>query len=127
MGQTDNREATMQARAVIDPGACGFTAAVTATVEGGRRASFTIESQCEHVAVLAAALAEHEPFDTYAEMDSRAESPLHTVCRESLKGSYPWCPVPLGLLKAMQVASGLSLSDSMAVRVTAGEGTDKTT
>ena len=77
--------------------------------------------------MLAAALAEHEPFDTYAEMDSRSESPLHTVCRESLKGSYPWCPVPLGLLKAMQVASGLSLSDSMTVTVTAGEGADETT
>lgn len=107
----------MQARAEIDPGTCGFKAAVTATVEGGREARFTIESQCEHVAVLA----EHEAFDVYAEMDPRAESPLHSVCRESLKGSYPWCPVPLGLLKAMQVAAGLSLSDAMALAVTAGD------
>ena len=79
----------MQARAEIDPGTCGFKAVVTATVEGGREARFTIASQCEHIAVLAAALAEHEAFDVYAEMDPRAESPLHAVCRESLKGSYP--------------------------------------
>ena len=111
----------MQARAEIDPGTCGFKAGVTATVEGGREARFAIESQCEHVAVLAAAMAEHEPFDVYAEMDPRAESPLHIVCRASLKGSYPWCPVPLGLLKAMQVAAGLSLPDSMTLTVTAGE------
>ena len=117
----------MQARAEIDPGTCGFTAAVTARVEGGRKAHFTIESQCEHIAVLAAALAEHEPFDVYAEMDPHAESPLHAVCRESLKGSYPWCPVPLGLLKAMQVAAGLSLSDSMGLTVTAGENAGETT
>ena len=108
----------MKARAEIDPGTCGFKAVVTATVEGGREARFSIDSQCEHVAVLAAALAEHEAFDVYAEMDPRAESPLHAVCRESLKGSYPWCPVPLGLLKAMQVAAGLSLSDSMTLTVT---------
>jgi len=117
----------MQAQSVIDPGTCGFKAVVTATVEGGREARFTIESQCEHVAVLAAALAEHEPFDTFAEMDPRAESPLHTLCRESLKGSYPWCPVPLGLLKAMQVAAGLSLPDSMTLTMTAGEKAGETT
>lgn len=111
----------MQARAEIDPGTCGSKAVVTATVEGGREARFSIESQCEHVAALAAKLAEHEAFDVYAEMDPRAESPLHAVCRESLKGSYPWCPVPLGLLKAMQVAAGLSLSDAMALTVTAGD------
>ena len=117
----------MQARAEIDPGTCGFKAVVTATVEGGREARFTIASQCEHIAVLAAALAEREAFDVYAEMDPRAESPLHAVCRESLKGSYPWCPVPLGLLKATQVAAGLSLSDSMTLTVTPGEGSAKTT
>jgi hypothetical protein len=113
----------MQARAEIDPGTCGFTAAVTATVEGGRKAQFTIESQCEHVA----ALAEHEAFDVYDEMDWRKESPLHALIRESLKGSYSWCPVPLGLLKAMQVAAGLSLSDSMTVTVAPGEGSVETT
>lgn len=113
----------MQARAEIDPGTCGFTAVVTATVEGGRKAHFTIESQCEHVALLAAALEKHEAFDAYDEMDWRTESPLHTLMRESLKGSYAWCPVPLGLLKAMQVAAGLSLSDSLSLTVTSGETT----
>jgi hypothetical protein len=76
--------------------------------------------------VLVAALAEHEAFDVYDEMDWRKESPLHTLMRESLKGSYPWCPVPLGLLKAMQVAAGLSLSDSMALTVTAGANAGET-
>jgi len=117
----------VQAQTVIDPGTCGFKAVVTATVERGREARFSIESQCEHVAVLAAALAEHEVFDVYAEMDPRAESPLHTVCRESLKGSYPWCPVPLGLLKALQVAAGLSLPEAMSLTVTAGENAGETT
>lgn len=117
----------MQARAEIDPGTCGFTAVVTATVEGGRKAHFAIESQCEHVAVLATALAEHDAFDAYAEMDWRTESPLHALMRERLKGSYPWCPVPLGLLKAMQVAAGLSLSDSMSLVVTAGDKAAETT
>ena len=112
----------MQARTVIDPGACGSKATVTAIVEGGQKARFAIDSQCEHVAKLIAALPEHEPFDVYVEMDTRAESPLHALCRESLKGSYPWCPVPLGMLKAMQVAAGLSLADSMTLEMSpAGE------
>jgi hypothetical protein len=112
---------------LIDPGTCGFTAVVTANVEGGRNARFTIDSQCEHIAVLAAALAEHEPFDTHAEMDWHSESPLHATVREFLRGSSPWCPVPLGLLKAMQIASGLSLPESMAITLTAGESAAETT
>jgi hypothetical protein len=108
----------MRARATIEPGTCGFTATVTASVEGGREARFVVESRCEHVAALAEALEKHGPFDAYAEMDWRGESPLHTAMRESLKGSYAWCPVPLGLLKALQVAGGLGLPDSMTISVT---------
>lgn len=111
----------MQARTEIDPGTCGFRATVTATVEGGRKACFVIDSQCEHVAKLIAALPAREPFDVYVEMDTREESPLHALCRESLKGSYPWCPVPLGMLKAMQVAAGLSLADSMTLTMSPGD------
>ncbi len=79
------------------------------------------------MAALAAALAAHEAFDAYAEMDWRTESTLHTLARESLNESYPWCPVPLGLLKAMQVAAGLSLSDSITLTVTPGEDSVATT
>lgn len=107
----------MEARATIEPGTCGFTATVTASVEGGREARFVVDSQCEHVAELAAALEKHGPFDAYAEMDWRVESPLHAIARESLKGSSAWCPVPLGLQKALQVACGLGLPDSMTIAV----------
>jgi hypothetical protein len=112
----------MQGSAVIEPGTCGFTASVVATVEGGREARFAVESDCEHVAAMAAALAEQGPFDVYEEMDWRAESRLRVAMRESLKGSYSWCPVPVGLLKAMQVAAGMSLADEMAIKVSKGGG-----
>ncbi len=116
----------MRARTVIDPGVCGFTATVAAAVGGGRKARFTSGSRCDHVAALVAALAEHGPLDVYAEMDTRKESPLHALCRESLKGPYPWCPVPLGMLKAMQVAAGLSLADSMTLAMSPVEDGDRT-
>ncbi len=101
----------MEAEAKVDPGACGFVATVTATVEGGRTASFTIDSGCEHVAALVAALAENGPFDVYDEMDASKESRLRVTMREGLKCSYAWCPIPLGMMKAMQVAAGLSLPE----------------
>ena len=116
----------MQAQALIDPGTCGFKATVTATVEGGRMVRFALESECEHVAALAAALAERGEFDAYDEMDWRKESPLHTLMRESLKGSYPWCPVPVAMLKALQVASGLGLPDSFSISVTSAAGVGET-
>jgi hypothetical protein len=108
-------EAGVKAQATIDPGTCGFVATVTATVRGGRTTSFTIESSCDHVRQLAAALAEKGPFDVYDEMDWNRESRLRVTIREGLKGSYAWCPVPLGLMKAMQVAAGLSLPETMGL------------
>jgi len=112
----------VNAQATIDPGTCGFAATVTASVEGGRKASFTIESSCEHVTTMAAALTQNGPFDVYDEMDWKRESRLRVTMREGLKGSYAWCPVPLGLMKAMQVAAGLSLPEKMAVSVASGGG-----
>ncbi len=107
----------MKAQVTIDPGTCGFVATVTAAVEGGRTTSFTIESSCDHVKELAAALDEKGPFDVYDEMDWSRESRLRATMREGLKGSYAWCPVPLGLMKAMQVAAGLSLAETMGLAV----------
>jgi hypothetical protein len=111
----------VKAHALIDPGTCGFAATVTVTVEGGRRAHIAVDSGCEHVAAMATALIDNGPFDVYEEMDWRKESRLRATVRQGLKGSYAWCPVPLGLMKAMQVAAGLGLPDAMRVSVEAGE------
>jgi len=107
----------MRAEAKIDPGTCGLVATVIAEVEGARLASFTLVSECDHVRELAAGLAETGPFDVYEEMDPSKESQLRVTMREGLKGSYAWCPVPLGMMKAMQVAAGLGLPDEMSLRV----------
>ena len=53
----------------------------------------------------------------YDEMDWSRESRLRVAMREGLKGSYAWCSVPLGLMKAMQVAAGLSLAETMGLTV----------
>ena len=55
-------------------------------------------------------------------MDWHKESRLRMVLREGLKGSSPWCAVPLGVMKAMQVAAGLSLAEEMHVTVVKSEG-----
>lgn len=117
-----HEEAGVKAEAKVDPGTCGFVATVTATVEKGRTASFAIESECEHVAELVATLAEAGPFDVYDEMDWHKESRLRAALREGLKGSAPWCAVPLGVMKAMQVAAGLSLAEEMHIAVRKSDG-----
>lgn len=110
----------MEARAVVDAGTCGFVTTVVAVIEEGRSARFTLDSGCEHIAALAAALTQNEPYEAFDEMKWQVESKLRTTVREALKGCYPWCPVPTGLFKAMQLAAGLSLPKDIVIALSVG-------
>ena len=108
----------MEACADIQAGICGFRTRVAASGEGARRVSFTVETDCETIAALAAALTEHGAFDAFDEIDSRTESALMTVVRAHLKGCCDGCAVPVGLFKAMQVAAGLALPREVVIELT---------
>jgi hypothetical protein len=105
----------MQAHADIQAGNCGFRTRVTASAERARLVSFTVVTDCETVAALAAALTEHGSFDAFDEIDSRTDSGLMAVVRAHLKGCCAGCVVPVGLFKAMQVAAGLALPTDIEI------------
>ncbi|MDH7569838.1 MAG: hypothetical protein QHJ73_09665 [Armatimonadota bacterium] len=67
---------------------------------------FQIETPCENVQRLAAALPE---VDAYAELGAGFDGQLHQAARASLRGCCSGCVVPAGLFKAMQVAAGVAL------------------
>ena len=107
----------MESHAIVDAGTCGFVTSVIATAEDERQTTFVVESPCEHIVALATALTQSGPFDVFEEMDWRTESHLRTTIRESLKGCYPWCPVPVGLFKTLQLAAGLSLPQDIEIEL----------
>jgi len=96
----------------VDSGICGFVTTVR-TRTGGRTMSVEIASECEHIQKLAAALTEIDPFQ---EISFRGEGPL-TLRLAAQHCAHAACPVPVGIIKAIEVEAGLALPKDVAIRV----------
>ena len=101
------------ARAEIVSGICGFTATVEARTDG-RRCTLSITSDCDAIQRLAADLTEVNPFQ---EISFRGEGPQ--ALRLGAKHCHhPACPVPVGIIKAVEVACGLALPKDANIALT---------
>ena len=98
--------------AVIDPGICGFLAEVTATMEG-EMCGLEIVCECEPIQEMAKELAQVDPM---VELGFHGEKPL-TLRMFEKHCPHPSCPVPAGILKAVEVAAGLALPQEASIRV----------
>jgi hypothetical protein len=107
------RERNDMATAVIEAGICGFTTTVRTRNEG-RTMAVEIESECEHIKRLAEALTEVEPF---REISFRGAGPL-TLEKAREYCAHAACPVPTGVLKAIEVEASLALPKDVSIRVT---------
>ena len=101
------------ATAHIDAGICGFTTTVRTRGEG-RAMQIAIESDCEHITKLAAALTEVDP---YGEISFRGDGPV-TLALARSHCAHAACPVPTGILKAIEVEAGLALPRDVTITVT---------
>jgi hypothetical protein len=104
------------AKAHIFSGRCGFNTEVEATqveTEDGERVRLNISSECKSCQRLAAALTEVDP---YREFTYRGEGPqvLQTAAQIL---PHPACPVPAGILKAIEVAAGLALPADASIKI----------
>jgi hypothetical protein len=114
----------MRACSSVDAGICGFHTTVVAASADKRHVTFAIETECDVVARLAAALGEIQPIDVYGEVDKRKESVILATVVETMAECRKSCAVPLGIFKAMQVATGLALPRDVHIAVTACEAAD---
>lgn len=94
------------AKATINAGVCGFVTEVTATCEDSQNVSFTVESPCEKIQALGAAL---PTVDAFAEIGAGFDGQILSTVRTHLRGCCAGCVVPAGVFKAMQVAAQLAL------------------
>jgi hypothetical protein len=101
------------ATAHIDAGICGFTTTVRTRGEGGAM-RVEIESDCEHIRKLAAALTEVDP---WGEISFRGDGPV-TLALARVHCAHAACPVPTGILKAIEVEAGLALPKDVTITVT---------
>jgi hypothetical protein len=99
------------ATAEIDSGICGFCTTVHTKADGSVvRLSF--ETTCGHVEKLAAQLTEVDP---WGEISYRGEGPL-TLRLAAEHLVHPACPVPSGILKAIEVEAGLALPKDASIK-----------
>lgn len=98
-------------KATIEPGVCGFTTTVNVIAAGKRNCTVHIESECPHIQNLAAELSEIDPFK---EISFRGEGP--TVLKLGAKYcSHPACPVPVGIIKAIEIEAKLALPKNVQI------------
>jgi hypothetical protein len=92
------------ASAEIDSGICGFCTTVHSKADG-RVVRLDFETGCQYVEQLAAELTEVDPF---REISYRGEGPV-TLRLAAEHLVHPACPVPSGIIKAIEVEASLAL------------------
>ena len=99
------------ASAEIESGICGFCTTVKTTAEG-RTVRVEFETSCGYVEQLAEALTEVDP---YKEISYRGEGPV-TLRLAAEHLVHPACPVPSGIIKAIEVEAGLALPKDASIK-----------
>jgi hypothetical protein len=100
------------AKSEIHSGICGFTTTVTATRDG-KSCRLAISSDCKAVQQLAQELTEVDPLQ---EISSRRAVPQ--TLQMGLKHCiHAACPVPVGIIKAVEVEAGLALPKDVVIEV----------
>ncbi|RLC56062.1 MAG: hypothetical protein DRI80_16795 [Chloroflexota bacterium] len=104
------------AKAEITAGICGFSTTVVARMEGSR-CVLAIESDCDAIRRLAEELTEVEPFQ---EISFRRGMP-RTLELGAEYCHHAACPVPVGIIKVIEVAAGLALPADVAIKLSKSE------
>jgi hypothetical protein len=104
-------EATL-AKAEITSGICGFRATVETRMEG-RKCFVSIESDCDAIQRLNEELTAVNPFQ---EISFRGEGP-QTLKLGAKHCYHTACPVPVGIIKAIEIEAGLALPTDAIIRL----------
>jgi hypothetical protein len=101
------------ARAEICAGVCGLNTTVEAQKNDEGRIELTIESECKAIRRLGAELTE---VDAFREFTYRGEGPLTFELGRKFC-SHAACPVPVGIIKAVEIAAGLALPAEVTIKL----------
>ncbi|MDY6826506.1 MAG: hypothetical protein SVV67_04930 [Bacillota bacterium] len=101
------------AKVIVDAGACGYITKIEATPNGGTEVNLNIVSDCPHIKALA------EEYKTAEWMKEAlvpfGEAKLFESAKKHIK--HAACPVPSGIIKAIEVASGLAVPKDVVMKI----------
>ncbi len=99
-------------KAEIHSGVCGFNTVVEANMDGDK-VNLAITSDCNAIQRLAQQLTEVSPFQ---EISARRNVP-QTLQMGMKYCTHSACPVPVGIIKAVEVAAGLALPADVTIKI----------
>ena len=105
-------------RLLINPGACGMQVQVDVEQKDKKTFSLTVTSECSMVQKLGQQVSELTSMDAFKQL---VENPVYIKGAACLK--HAACPVPCGILKALEVEAGLNVPRDVTmsfVKETAG-------
>jgi hypothetical protein len=105
------------ARLSIEPGACGLSTAVEVLKAEGKGFRVRVTSECEMVEKLGERLRELGMMDAFKKI---LDNPVYREGSSCLR--HVSCPVPCGILKALEVEAGLAVPRDVTMRFMEKEG-----
>jgi hypothetical protein len=102
------------AKAEIEPGNCGYHTTIEATADGAQRVVIHVESECKAIQRMAEQLTEVNPYENLS--FRRGMPPILQLGTEYC--SHAACPVPVGIVKAVEVAAGTALPGDVTIHIT---------
>ena len=101
----------------VAAGICGFDSEIIAVSEDGQNVNVALTTQCPSLAPMAEKLTELDAFA--ACFGKLCDSQVYAIANDYCAHSA--CPVPSGIIKAIEVACGLALPKDVLMNITKDE------
>lgn len=103
---------TEECRVCVDAGVCKMKTLITARDNGMGLIEIDIKSDCPNILKMSWKL---EPMSPYAEVEAEfSKSSVYKLADEAIP--HTACPVPAGIIKALEVAGDLGLKRDSTIR-----------
>ncbi len=97
-------------KAVVKSGACGFSVEVTAEKGKDKKVHISLETECKMVKKM---LEDVSVVEIMALFSGLLNNPVYKSAAKHLK--HASCPVPSGILKAVEVESGMAVPKEVSI------------
>lgn len=101
------------AKAEVHAGICGFKTTIETRMDGDV-CQVSVQSDCPAIQRLGESLTQVDP---YQEISFRRQMPL-TLQMAAKHCSHAACPVPVGIIKAVEVEANLALPADVTIQIT---------
>jgi hypothetical protein len=99
-------------RVAVEPGICGFPCVIEAIREENYEVSIRITgAECKHIKRLSEQIGQMSMRDLFKPM---TRNPIYSAAQRA--GCHPSCPIPMAVLKAVEVAMEMALPCDVTIR-----------